>query len=327
MHINFNCFGLGLNGGSRIICELANRLVDKDFQVTITCVGLIPFTNFFSKPLKANIVEIRPSTVMRAFRKWYLRSRGWEYETENLLLKNIPDCDVNVATACMTAYPTYFSGLGKMVYLVQNYEPLFSTDPRIQKKAEFTYSLPMKKLCVSKWLTEKVSGIYIGDGLDLNQFKLDTNIERRESIMGLCRKGKGMFWKNSDVLEKVFSELRKKGYETTMPEKVDDINLIRLYNSTRVFVFLSNFEGFGLPPLEAMACGAAVITSSCLEYAKHLENAFVLPEGYTVTDVVDAVEKVSSDNQLWRKLTNGGLETAHQFDINKMVDNFVQEIQ
>jgi hypothetical protein len=324
MRVNFNCFGLGLNGGSRVIFELANRLYDRGFKVTITCIGPVTFPNYYSKPVNVDVVEVCPSVIMRAFRKWVLRRKGWDYDAEKLFLKNIPDCDVNVATACMTAYPTYFSGVGKMVYLVQNYEPWFFNEPYLQKKAKFTYSLPMKKLCVSRWLTEKVNGIYIGNGLDLNQFKFDAQIKRDKTVMGFPRKD--CLWKNGHTLEKVFTELRKKGYQTLTAVAVSDFELVRLYNKASVFVSLARFEGFGLYGLEAMACGAAVVTSPCLEYAEHLENAFVLPEGYKVSDVVRAVEKVSCDSNLWQKLRDSGLETAKLFTMGKMVDNFIKEI-
>jgi glycosyltransferase involved in cell wall biosynthesis len=56
--------------------------------------------------------------------------------------------------------------------------------------------------------------------------------------------------------------------ELVVPGYIDDADLIKLYNTCALFVFPSLHEGFGLPPLEAMACGAPVIASQRDELAR-----------------------------------------------------------
>ena len=58
-----------------------------------------------------------------------------------------------------------------MFYLVQNYEPWFFSDKWLSMKAELTYNLPMTKLCVSYWLTQKAGCIYTGNVIYLRRFK------------------------------------------------------------------------------------------------------------------------------------------------------------
>jgi len=325
LHINFNSVNLSLSGGNRFIFDLSNRLVDRGHNVTITHAGLKRYHDWFS-PIKARIIDVELPLLARALGKYYLKKRGFYYDIERALLEHIPDCDINVATYCWTAYPTAFCGKGIGYYLVQNYEPLFFDDPVLQKKASLTYALPLRKLCVSRWLAEEVEGEYIGNGIDLKRFRrivgLHTDSERLK-IMAFRRQG--IEWKNSQLLDEVLLRLRRKfgaKIEFLLPENVSEDRLIEMYNEADLLLYLSKFEGFGYPPLEAMACGAAVLTTSCLEYAKHMENAFVLPLDCCADDVVEAVSRVVKNKDLFEKLVENGLETAQQFDFENVVDRF-----
>lgn len=328
MHINFNSLSLGLAGGTRFIFELANRLVEENQKVTITHLGDQSVYSWFPdvKAEVINVPNVPFSFRERATRKYfgkYLKKYGYGnlYNAERRLMSGIPDCDVNVATFCWTAFPTYYSGKGRGFYLVQNYEQWFFEDEKNQKRAELTYTLPLKKLCVSKWLTDKVGGVNIGNGINLQKFK-QQKTPKTYDVMVIQRTSG---WKGDYA--PAIEALEKKGLKVFVAGGgVSDSDLVSAYNSSRVFLFLSKFEGFGYPPLEAMACGTPVITTPCLEFASHLNNAYVLGENYSVADVLNAVEQLSKDDKFYEHLVQNGLNTAKEFDFQKVVNRFLEAV-
>ena len=104
---------------------------------------------------------------------------------------------------------------------------------------------------------------------------------------------------------------------------MSDPALVDMYNDADVFVFGRKFEGFGYPPLEAMACGTPVVTTDCAgvsEYAIHAVNAYVAPDDEE--HIAKAISRLLRDPSLYNRLVEGGLETARKFDFEKVVDRF-----
>jgi glycosyltransferase involved in cell wall biosynthesis len=304
-------------------------LVDENQKVTITHLGDKSVYSWFPnvKAEVTNVPYVPHSSASRGFSKVFSKSMkkygyGSLSDRERRLMEIIPDCDVNVATFCWTAPPTYYSGKGRGFYLVQNYEPWFFEDAKTQERAAATYLLPLKKLCVSKWLTEKVGGVNIGNGINLAKFK-QQKTPKLYDIMVIQRSSG---WKGDYTA--ILEALGKKRLKVFVAGGgVSDADLVSAYNSSRVFLFLSKFEGFGYPPLEAMACGTPVITTACLEFATHLSNTYVLEKDYTVDDVLRAVDEVSRDDALYERLVKNGLATAQEFDFQKVVDRFLEVVK
>ena len=328
MHINFNSLNLGLAGGTRFIFELANRLVDLNYKVTITHLGDETVYSWFPE-IKAEVINVPyvpysiPARVFRKIFAKYMERYGYGNlsNRERRLMANIPDCDVNVATFCFTAFPTYYSGKGRGVYLVQHYEPLFFDDEKNKARAALTYTLPLKKLCVSKWLTEKVQGTNIGNGINLSKFK-EQKTPKVYDVM-VVQRNSG--WKGD--YNPLLDMLNRKGVRTFVANgKLSDSDLVSGYNSSRLFLFLSKHEGFGYPPLEAMACGVPVITTPCLEYTNHLENAYVLGKDYSVNDVLGAIQQLLTDDKLYYRLVENGRSTAKEYDFQKVVNRFIEAV-
>ncbi len=324
MHVNFNTEGLGASGGNHFIFELANRLVEKGYRVTITNFG--PATDFSWFPsLKPEITKVSFSVdkIMRGFQKYYMRKRGFEYDCENFFAKRIPDCDVNIATWCMTVYPTLFSNKGKLFYLVQHFEPLFfPKDNYLASKARSTYELPLTKLCVSHWLTEKVGGLFIGNGVDLDKFK-NLGLERTYDVMVIFRDKatKGNY-------KPAIEALKEKGFKINIVQNfsLSESALIEAYNTSKTFLYLSESEGFGYPPLEAMACGCGVVTTPCTEFSQHLYNAYVLQKNCEINEIILAANKFLTDPLWSQTLQKNAFETAKNHDLNIVVENFIKAI-
>ena len=102
---------------------------------------------------------------------------------------------------------------------------------------------------------------------------------------------------------------------------VDDSDLIALYNGSLAYVFPSFYEGFGLPPLEAMQCGVPVVasnTSSVPEVCGDGNAVFFDPN--SPEDMAINIFEVISQKSLRQKLITRGLQRARQFSWSKMAE-------
>jgi glycosyltransferase involved in cell wall biosynthesis len=94
---------------------------------------------------------------------------------------------------------------------------------------------------------------------------------------------------------------------------VPDSTLGALYRMAHVFVFPSLYEGFGLPPLEAMACGTPVITSRLSSLPEVVGDAALLVDPYNVGEIAGALERVLCDQALHADLVTRGRARARLF--------------
>ena len=98
-----------------------------------------------------------------------------------------------------------------------------------------------------------------------------------------------------------------------------DDTLAILYRLADVFVFPSLYEGFGLPPLEAMACGAPVVTSNVSSLPEVTGDAAVLVDPYDTASIADGVAKVLSDPTLRDEMRVKGIARAREFSWERSV--------
>ncbi|GAC1385552.1 MAG: glycosyltransferase family 1 protein [Herpetosiphon sp.] len=94
---------------------------------------------------------------------------------------------------------------------------------------------------------------------------------------------------------------------------VDDAHLPALYSGAEAFVFPSLYEGFGFPPLEAMACGTPVITSTASSLPEVVGDAALLIDPYDVGALIAAIEQVVTDPTLRTELRERGLKRVSTF--------------
>jgi glycosyltransferase involved in cell wall biosynthesis len=100
---------------------------------------------------------------------------------------------------------------------------------------------------------------------------------------------------------------------------VPDKTLAVLYHLASVFVFPSLYEGFGLPPLEAMASGTPVVTSNVSSMPEVAGDAALLVDPYQVESIVDALRRVLTDSALADDLRHKGLVRARGFSWERSV--------
>ena len=104
---------------------------------------------------------------------------------------------------------------------------------------------------------------------------------------------------------------------------LNDLEIVALYNGCTSFVFPSYYEGFGLPILEAMQCGAAVITSNVSSCPEVAGDCGILVNPNNIFEIASAIDSICFDNSLKQQLIEKGFNRAKQFGW----DQFAQEMQ
>lgn len=105
--------------------------------------------------------------------------------------------------------------------------------------------------------------------------------------------------------------------------------VLSLYRSCHVFVSASWWEGFGRPPLEAMACGTPVVTTDSRgvrEFARHEYNCLMTPIQDPAA-LATAIDRLLSDDELAHHLGDAGRLTALEFTWDRAIEQFVQALE
>lgn len=173
--------------------------------------------------------------------------------------------------------------------------------------------------------------------------KKKLNIENKY-ILGI---GGNEFRKNGVALVKAFNEAKSQGYlkdhklviigknvngakeisennDIILTGRVSENELLALYSGADVFVYPSLYEGFGLPPLEAMACGTAVITSNTTSIPEVVGDAAILVDPNETEEIKEAICKVLENASLKAELIEKGKERVKQFKWDKTVEEVEQ---
>jgi glycosyltransferase involved in cell wall biosynthesis len=117
------------------------------------------------------------------------------------------------------------------------------------------------------------------------------------------------------LYEGFFRRLRELGLEDRVifTGYVPDEDLPAIYSAADLFVFPSLYEGFGLPVLEAMACGVPVICSNTSSLPEVAGDAALLVDPTDVRALAGAMERALTDEGKWREMRERGLQQAARF--------------
>jgi len=115
-------------------------------------------------------------------------------------------------------------------------------------------------------------------------------------------------WKNSEIMG-----LLNKNNKVIYTGYVSEIELALIYNKASVFVFPSFYEGFGLPPLEAMACGCPVIVSDSASLPEVCGDSALYVNPKEPESIANSIMKIIEDTELRNQLVRKGIERAKNF--------------
>jgi glycosyltransferase involved in cell wall biosynthesis len=113
----------------------------------------------------------------------------------------------------------------------------------------------------------------------------------------------------------MYSELRALRIENKVffAGVTDNHDLARLYRGSLGFVFPSLYEGFGLPPLEAMACGTPVLTSNVCSLPEVVGNAAIQVDPVDVDAIAEGIRMLAMNSGLRSQLRQRGIMQAQKF--------------
>jgi glycosyltransferase involved in cell wall biosynthesis len=109
--------------------------------------------------------------------------------------------------------------------------------------------------------------------------------------------------------------------------RVDDDELIQLYSKAQCFVYPSLYEGFGIPPLEAQACGCPCVVSNAASLPEVCADSVVYCDPFDVSDMAKKIQLVVNDEVLRAELRAKGFENIKRFSWEKSAKQIIQIIE
>ncbi|MBU4332742.1 glycosyltransferase family 4 protein [Patescibacteria group bacterium] len=148
------------------------------------------------------------------------------------------------------------------------------------------------------------------------------NTPQAPSLKLILAGGKG--WNNEQIYD-IYKQAKHRD-KIKFIGYVDKEDKPALYSLASLFVFPSIYEGFGLPPLEAMACGTAVIASNASSLPEVVEDAGLLVDPYNVNELAEAMRVMLGDDKLRQDFIEKGREQVKKFLWRSCADRTLEVI-
>ena len=315
----------GIGGGHRDIFEHLNRLADRGHDAALYTLGPAP--------------------------DWFeLRVPVHSFEFYDELINALADLDaIKVATWWNTAAPVWRASVvhGIPVYFVQDIETSYYPDDEMTQSSVLdSYRPEFNYMTISSWNRERLRELgldaeLIPPGIDLDTFRALPEVQRREDMV--LALGRSNPLKNLPLTIDAWRALGKArggqrpelclfGIEPELAngegmrhvQAPSDEQVNELFNTATVFVQTSTHEGFCLPPLEAMAAGAAVVCTDA-----HGNRDFCIDEQNCLmaepdrTSVSAALARAPPPPELRERLGRAGQDTARSYDWERRIDALV----
>ncbi|MGZ0051798.1 glycosyltransferase family 4 protein [Brevibacillus gelatini] len=304
-------------GGAKIVLEQANRLVDRNHNVSIVCKAPKPEwievkANYIQVPLQAEIAEC------------------------------IPESDIIICTVVDQVLDCYLSRIAPVVLFEQGDTYLFEfnkLDKQLQDSIKREWSIPVPVISVSKGLSKVIEENFekrcmlLPNAIDRQYFFPKSDQQGKNGIVRLLMVGQyEVKFKGIDKIISAVNEVQQSGREIelvwvsqTDPSIPFSGELIvnpsqkelgEIYRSCDIYVSASDYESFCLPALEAMSTGCAVIStnhSGIQEYGIDGFNCLIADIGDTkkITELITRLVDSPSERS---RLVNNGYKTAQEFE-------------
>jgi glycosyltransferase involved in cell wall biosynthesis len=165
-------------------------------------------------------------------------------------------------------------------------------------------------------------------------------IEPRKNVGGIIRAYNELRYKNQELgnvklviaggrgwkFDNIYKEWERSEFRDDIKflGYVDSEDKVYLYNLASVFIYPSFYEGFGFPPLEAMASGVPVITSYASSLPEVAGEAALLVDPYKIDEIANGLEQTLTNRRLRDNLIKKGLEQASRFSWDKTAGEYLE---
>lgn len=160
-------------------------------------------------------------------------------------------------------------------------------------------------------------------------------LEERKNITGIIKISELLYSKGIDIkfvlvgkpgfgFENIADKIRKSENRIIHLEDVNEKELVQLYNTAKLFLFPSHYEGFGLPPLEAMKCGLPVLASNKSSIPEIVGEGGILgnPDDYQY--FADSIGKLLADETFYLSMKVKAIEQAKKFNAANHITKLIQ---
>ncbi len=330
------------SGGVKIIYEHANRLAAKGHDVTVVHAAFVRKGDWRQRARgMASFVLNRIGIMQWRPDRWFsVDSRVKMIWAPSLDKHWIPASDAVIASAWQTAewVREYPAEAGRKFYFMQDYERYMEAGPDLRKRIAATYTADFCTIIISpacRGVVEANSNstcYEVPNGLDFDKLNFSMDIAAPErDMIGFPTRPEGLKATEDAVaaIEAVRSihgaKLKVWSFGGKRPaympdwvqyhQRPDDKQLCELYNRTAIFVVPSLHEGWGLPGCEAMACGAALVSTDnggVRAYAEDGRTAIICPPADRAA-LASAILSLLDDRELRLKTARAGFEHVRQF--------------
>lgn len=329
------------SGGFHVHYQYADLLSRMSHDVTVVFPRQVEErVSGVQSRLKAPLWALRLRLKHRPLVPWFPRDSRVRFGLlRNLSAGLLPNADLLIATSWHTAEALADAPArcGQKFYIVYDHEYLMTADPATRQRIERTYRLSFGMIATSSVVADTIRRCggeplaQIPCGLNFNEFGTDVAPELRDRHTVGFPARKETFKGADDAIEAAHllrarfgDKLRVTTFgsrRVAIPDWIEWVDypsqprLRQFYNDQSIFMFPSHFEGWGLPGVEAMACGAALVTANnggCRDYAFDGETAIVVPP-CEPKRLAEAVGRLIDDDILRLRLARAGTAFVQRF--------------
>ena len=188
-----------------------------------------------------------------------------------------------------------------------------SRDYAQETKARKKYNLPEKYILYLGTLEPRKNIVGLIKAFEIFKRRRHSRMSPAENYKLVIAGSKG--WLYRDIFKTVKNSPVKN--DIIFTGFIDDEDKSILYSQAELFVYPSFYEGFGFPPLEAMACGTPVITSNFSSLPEAVGDAAIMINPYNLDELYRAMETVLNDDKLKDTLIKKGFEQTKKFSWQK----------
>jgi glycosyltransferase involved in cell wall biosynthesis len=156
-----------------------------------------------------------------------------------------------------------------------------------------------------------------------NLFRAFDEYKKEDSNYKLLISGQKKWW--TSEMEEAYSGMHYKD-DVIFTGRLSEEYLVNVLASSEALVYVSYFEGFGIPVVEAMRCNVPVICADTTSLPEVAGKAALLVNPFEVNEIASAMKKLTTDNQLRAQLIREGQEQSKQFTWDATADKLWQTI-